>query len=200
MKTGIFGGSFNPVHNGHIHLAEAVMNDLSLERIFFVPSRISPHRSMDEYASDIDRLNMLKLATNDNERFFVSDYELQSDRISYSIYTVEHFRRLYPDDELFLLVGSDMLMSFDKWYRFADILSNVSLAVASREDGDIDRLLKKADELSEFGRIYISRTTPLPVSSTEIRKNIVKNCNWSCYLNENVVQYIKSRGLYFRTD
>lgn len=200
MKTGIFGGSFNPVHNGHIHLARAVMEELALDRIFFVPSRISPHRSSDEYVSGEDRLEMLRLACSGHKGLEVSDYEIRSDRVSYSIYTVEHFRRLYPEDELFLLVGSDMLLSFDKWYRFEDILSQVSLAVVSREDGDIESLRKKADELSQYGRIYVSYTAPVTASSTEIRKNIVKNDNWTCYLNENVVQYIRLRGLYCQTD
>lgn len=200
MKTGIFGGSFNPVHNGHIHLAKAVMEELSLDRIFFVPSRISPHRSSDEYVSGEDRLEMLRLACEGLKGLEVCDYELKSDRVSYSIYTVEHFRSLYPEDELFLLVGSDMLLSFDKWYRFEDILSHVSLAVVSRQDGDMDALRKKAEELSEYGRIYVSYTAPLIASSTEIRENIVKNDNWTCYLNENVVQYIRLRGLYCQTD
>lgn len=176
------------------------MEELSLDRIFFVPSRISPHRSSDEYASGDDRLEMLRLACEGHSGLMVSDYELKSDRVSYSIYTVEHFRRLYPEDELFLLVGSDMLLTFDKWYRFEDILSQVSLAVVSREDGDGEILRKKAAELSEYGRIYVSYSAPVTASSTEIRKNIVKNDNWTCYLNENVVQYIRLRGLYCQTD
>lgn len=196
MRTGIFGGSFNPVHNGHIHLAEAVKEELSLDRIFFVPSRISPHRSSDEYASGEDRLEMLRLACEGINGLEVCDYELKSERISYSIYTVEHFREIYADDELFLLVGSDMLLSFDKWFRFKDILLQASLAVVSRENGDIEKLYKKAEELSEFGRIYVSISAPIIASSTEIRKNIVKNDNWTCYLNKNVVQYIKLKGLY----
>lgn len=196
MKTGIFGGSFNPVHKGHIHLARSVMEELSLDRIFFVPSRISPHRSIDEYASGEDRAQMLRLSFGGDGRFGVSTYELDTDRVSYSIYTVEHFRSLYPDDELYLLVGSDMLLCFDKWFRFGDILNEATLTVASREDGDDWQLEKKAEELSKFGRIIVCKAPAFEVSSTEIRKKIAKNENYTCYLDKNVVQYIRYRDLY----
>lgn len=196
MKTGIYGGSFNPVHKGHIHLAESIKAEFGLDRIFFVPSRISPHRSSEEYASAQDRLEMLRLACEGREGFEVCGYELESDRVSYSVYTVEHFRSLYPDDELYLLVGSDMLLSFDKWYRFEDILKNVNLAVCSRQDGDSSELQRKAQELSQYGRIYISQAAPVSVSSTKIRKKLAKNENCYCYLDENVVQYIRLKGLY----
>lgn len=196
MRTGIFGGSFNPVHNGHIHLAETVMKELKLDRIFFVPSGISPHRSSAEYASGDDRLEMLRLACRDNENFFVCDYELKTDRVSYTFYTVEYFRNTYPDDELFLLVGSDMLLSFEKWFRFRDILENVTLAAVSRQQGDSQELLQKMSELSEYGKIIVCTAAPCEVSSTEIRKKVSKNENLTCYLGENVVQYIRLKGLY----
>lgn len=196
MRTGIFGGSFNPVHKGHIHLAESIKNDLSLDRIILVPSRISPHRSMSEYASADDRMAMLRLAAEKYDWLDVSGYELESDRVSYSIYTVEHFREEFPEDELFLLVGSDMLLCFDKWYRFEDILKNAALAVASRKDGDMCELRKKASELSAFGEIILSEAEPYEVSSTEIREKIKKNSDLSCYLDENVVQYIVLNRLY----
>lgn len=199
MKIGIFGGSFNPVHNGHIHLAKSVCEEFSLDKIYFVPSRISPHRSSFEYASGSDRLEMLRLACSDYVNLSVCDYELSCDRISYSIYTVEYFRKEFPDAELFLLIGSDMLLSFDKWYRYKDILSVVTLAVVSREKGDYDKLTEKAKSLSEYGEIFIASAQPLPVSSTEIRKKVAKSDNWTCYLNKNVVQYIRLKGLYCRS-
>lgn len=196
MRIGIYGGSFNPVHNGHIHLAKAAADEFELDRIYLVPSKISPHRSSAEYVPEEDRLEMLRLACEGDGRLCVCDYELKSDRVSYSIYTVEHFRSEYPGSELFLLVGSDMLLSFDKWFRFEDILSQVTLCVVSRQGGDMDELEQKAQELRKFGNILISRSAPLEISSTEIRKKIAKNSNFACYLDENVVQYIRSRELY----
>ena len=196
MRTGIYGGSFNPVHNGHIHLAETAVKEFGLDRLYFVPSRKSPHRSMAEYAPDEHRLEMLRLAVRNKDKLFVSDYEIKSDRVSYTIYTVEHFRREFPEDELFLLVGSDMLLSFDTWHRFDEILGNVTLCVVSRESGDVPELKKKAKELEKYGRILVSEAPPTEVSSTEVRKKIAKNEDFTCYLDENVVQYIRSVGLY----
>lgn len=139
---------------------------------------------------------MLRLACENEKMLEVCDYELKSDRISYTIYTVEHFRSLFPDDELFLLVGSDMLLMFDKWFRFEDILSEVSLCVISRTEGDLSRLIEKAESLRKFGEILIGRSEPVVISSTEIRKKIEKKLDFACYLNKNVVQYIRLKGLY----
>ncbi len=200
MRTGIFGGSFNPVHNGHINLAKSAVRELSLDRVIFVPSKIPPHRSADEYISGGDRLEMLKIACKGEEKFQVSDYELKNDRVSYTVFTVEYFRSLYPDDKFFLLTGSDMLLSFDTWFRYKEILGSVSLAVFSREEGDRRKLEEKAEKLSEYGEIYISDAVPFVISSTEIRKKIEKNQNISCYLDENVVEYIRSKRLYRRED
>jgi nicotinate (nicotinamide) nucleotide adenylyltransferase len=196
MRIGIFGGSFNPVHNGHTHLAKTAAAEFSLDRIFFVPSRISPHRSMTEYAAAEDRLEMLRLACANEPLFEVCDYELRSDRVSYTIYTIEYFRSRFPDDELFLLVGSDMLLSFDKWFCYEKILAQASLCVISRHDGDSAELKKKSQELKKLGKIYVSESLPLVISSTEIRKKIAKNKDFTCYLDKNVVQYIRLKGLY----
>lgn len=196
MRIGIYGGSFNPVHNGHIHLALSAAEELQLDRIFLVPSLISPHRSSAEYAPSGDRLEMLRVACAVSDKLDVCDYEIKSERKSYTIYTVEEFRRRFPDDELFLLVGSDMLMIFETWNRFEEILQETTLAVVSRKDGDRESLVKKAHELRKYGKIIICSAQPLEISSTEIRKKIAKNENFSCYLDKNVVQYITSNKLY----
>lgn len=196
MRIGIYGGSFNPVHNGHIHLAVSAVNELKLDKLYLVPSGISPHRSSAEYVSGEDRLRMLELACMVSEKLDVCDYEIRNDRKSYTIYTVEEFRRRFPNDELFLLVGSDMLMIFETWNQFEDILKETVLAVVSRKSGDIAELEKKAESLRKYGSIIVCSAEPLEISSTEIRKKIEKNENLSCYLDKNVVQYITSNKLY----
>ena len=196
MTTVIYGGSFNPVHNGHIHLALTAVSELELDRLYLVPSKISPHRSSAEYVPEEDRLEMLRRACSVSDRLEVCDYELRSDRVSYTIFTVEEFRRRFPDDELFLLVGSDMLMIFETWNRFADILRECTLAVVSRCEGDIPELERKAEELRRYGNIVICRAEAVEVSSTDIRKKIAKNQKYSCYLDKNVVQYIRLKKLY----
>lgn len=196
MKIGLFGGSFNPIHDGHIHLAKSINDEVGLDEIIFIPSKISPHKSNKEYVSNEHRFNMCKLAIQDIPNFEVSDFELSREGISYSIYTVRYFKEKYPTDELYLLIGSDMLLTFNEWKEYQEIMSKVTLAVISRENGDYDTLLKKSKELSKYGKIIIPKVSPIEVSSTEIRKNIRFNKDYSCNLNEKVVQYIKSNNLY----
>ena len=135
-RIGLFGGSFNPIHSGHINLAVSVMEKLMLDKVIFIPSGLAPHKSSSEYADSADRLEMCRLATEEYESFEVSDYEINKSGKSYSVYTVEHFRKIFPDDELFLMVGSDMLLTFDTWFRYEDILKNAVLAAVSRNGND----------------------------------------------------------------
>lgn len=195
-RTGFFGGTFNPVHNGHIHLADEAYRALGLDRLIFVPANVPPHKETHDLCSGADRLEMCRLACGGHSGFEVSDYELRQGGKSYTVYTAEHFKEEYPDDELFMMVGSDMFMCFDKWYRFEDILSMVTLAVVSREYDDTEALRSKAAELSAYGKTVIVNAEPYPVSSTEIRGRISSGQNYSCYLPEKVVQYIRLNKLY----
>lgn len=195
-RIGIFGGTFNPVHNGHIHLAQAAYDHLKLDKLIIVPSNIPPHKSAEGICPNDIRLEMCRLAFSEHINFEVSEYEIQRKGKSYSIYTVEHFRMLYPQSKLFLIVGSDMFMSFDKWYRFEEILKSVSLAVVSRNNDDMEQLEKKSMELSRYGKTDIIRVPSYPVSSTEIRSKIKNGEKYSCYLPEKVVQYISLNNLY----
>ncbi|MGN0612381.1 MAG: nicotinate (nicotinamide) nucleotide adenylyltransferase [Porcipelethomonas sp.] len=195
-RIGLFGGSFNPIHNGHINLAVSVKDELLLDRVIFIPSGTAPHKSSEEYADAADRLEMCRLAVEDHPGFEVSDFEVSRTGKSYSIYTVRHFRELYPDDELFLMVGSDMLLSFESWYKYEEILRNVTLAAVSRSGTDFDELYNIAKRLGGCGKVIVVNNSVVPVSSTKLRKMIKNNENLSCYLNEKVVEYIMLRYLY----
>ncbi|MBE6845097.1 MAG: nicotinate (nicotinamide) nucleotide adenylyltransferase [Ruminococcus sp.] len=195
-KTGLFGGSFNPVHKGHINLALSVKNSLGLDRVIFIPSGEAPHKSSDEYAEASDRYEMCCMAVSQYPYFEVSDFEINKEGKSYSIYTVMHFRQLYPDDELYLMVGSDMLLYFDKWFEYKEILKNVTLAAVSRNGTDFDELGKCAEKLREYGEIVVVNNDAFPVSSTQLRKMIKNNEDTSCYLDEKVVKYIILKKMY----
>lgn len=195
-RTGFFGGTFNPIHNGHIHLADEAYTKLGLDRMILVPANIPPHKEAVDLCSSSDRFEMCRLAAEGKPGFEVSSFELKQGGKSYSYYTVLHFREQYPDDELYMMVGSDMLLIFDKWFRFEDILKEVTLAVVSRQYDDMDILKKKAAELSVYGRVEIINSDPYPVSSTEIRESIRNGQKYSCYLPEKVVQYIRLNNLY----
>lgn len=196
MKIGIFGGSFNPIHNGHMNLALSVKDQLGLDRVIIMPSGEAPHKSSSEYAPAEDRLSMCRLAAEEYDGFEVSDYEIRRKGKSYTVYTAEHFKKIFPQDELFLLVGSDMLLSFESWFRYRDILSLVSLAAVSREGNDAQELYEAAENLSEFGRAFVVKTGAVVISSSEIRNMIKNNGDFTCYLHEKVVKYIMLKKLY----
>lgn len=195
-RIGIFGGSFNPVHNGHVHLAVSAVRELGLSKLILVPSNIPPHKSASELCSNEIRYQMCCLAAEEICGSEVSRFEIDREGKSYSVYTAEYFRKMYPDDELFMLVGSDMFLSFDTWFRFEDILKNVSLAVVSREKDDMQMLEEKERTLSQYGNISVVRVPSYPVSSTQIRAMIRTDEKYSCYLPEKVVQYIRINNLY----
>lgn len=199
-RIGLFGGSFNPIHSGHINLAVSVMEKLMLDKVIFIPSGLAPHKSSSEYADSADRLEMCRLATEEYESFEVSDYEINKSGKSYSVYTVEHFRKIFPDDELFLMVGSDMLLTFDTWFRYEDILKNAVLAAVSRNGNDFDELYKMTEKLSDLGRIVVVNNDAITISSSKIRKMIKNNEDISCYLNGKVVKYIILKNLYSKQD
>lgn len=195
-KTGIFGGTFNPIHKGHMHLADTVSDKLSLDRLIFMPSNIPPHKSSENLCDNRSRFEMCKLAAESDRRYEVSDFEITREGKSYSVYTVEYMKKVYPDDELYMLLGSDMLLTFDKWFKFEEILKNVTLAVVSRENDDMSLLEEKARILRKYGGIELLTASPFPLSSTDIRTKIKNSEKYSCLLPEKVVQYIRLNNLY----
>lgn len=195
-KIGLFGGSFNPIHNGHINLAFSVKKKLSLDRTIFIPSGIAPHKSSAEYADPEDRLAMCNLAIEGYSDFEVDDYEIKRSGKSYSVYTVRHFRELYPNDEIYLLVGSDMFLTFDHWFEYKEILKNVTLVGLSRFGNDFEQLYKTAEKMSESGKAIVVNANAFEISSSKIRKMIKNNEDTSCYLSGKVVKYIILKKLY----
>lgn len=198
MRTGIFGGSFNPVHDGHIYLAGRMTEIMNLDRLFIIPARVSPFKEDNGGISDSDRLNMCRIAFGNNSKYTVSDIELKRAGKSYTVDTVSELKKIYPSDELFLFIGSDMLLSFDKWKDYNIILDNVTLCAMSREN-DIGY-----DELEDYARSVIKRpekikicsVSPLEVSSTEVREYVKRGLDISSLVPEGVKEYIERRGLY----
>ena len=200
MKRAVFGGSFDPVHGGHINLVKQIYEAVHLDEIIIMPAYISPFKQDKENApaSGEDRLKMCRLAFGEFSYVTVSDYELTRSEVSYTVNTLRHLREIYPDDELFFIMGSDMLLSFEKWYRYEEILSMCTIIAASRENGqkDMELLEKQAEKLGKYGRVMVVPTGVYEMSSTEIREKIKKNSDISCYVPQNVVKYISEHGLY----
>lgn len=191
MKIGVFGGTFNPPHNGHVRLAKAAADELKLDKLLVIPSCIPPHKIAAKLADGQERLEMCRLAFGCDPRFEVSPMELERGSRSYTVETLRELKALYPDSELYFIVGSDMLESFDKWYLWQEILSLSVLCAASREDG-------YSPDLSRFGklaeRIKIITLDPLEVSSTQIRNSAGEVSPE--LLDPKVAAYIREHGLY----
>lgn len=197
MRTGIFGGTFNPVHKGHVNALERVLEAVSLDRAIIIPDRIPPHKSAEDLVSGEDRLNMCRLAFSSVPKAEFSDWELKNHEKNYSVITLRHFHEIYPEDRLYFIMGSDMLLSFEKWYRYGEILTLAGLICISRCNEDNEKLETAAENLRrQGGEVIIVPAEPFEISSSQIREMLKKNIDCSCYLHKNVVQYIVDKNLY----
>jgi nicotinate-nucleotide adenylyltransferase len=203
MKIGILGGTFNPPHKGHVKLGLDFANELSLDKVLVIPSKIPTHKTAPDLLSGEERLKLCSLAF-DNGIFEVSDIEIKSEKDSYTFFTLEALRKLYPDSELYLIIGSDMFLIFDKWYRYRDILGMCTVCVEARQNEDsvaeLKSYAKKHLGLKIEGRegekVIISQKKPFPVSSTEIRQRIKDGRGVKRLVPERELEYIVSRRLY----
>lgn len=192
----IFGGSFDPVHKGHVKLAQHVVKELSLKKMLIIPAALSPFKS-NSGASPEDRMTMCSLAFSDGS-FTVSDIEIKRGGKSYTVDTVNAVKELYPEEKIYLLIGSDQFLSFNKWYKFDDILKKVTLITVVR-DGSLDEnQLKDFSQrvLSPYGESIVLTFSPIEVSSTEIRNKARSGEDFSSLVGEEVFSFIKAKGLY----
>lgn len=196
MNIAIFGGTFNPIHNEHISLAKNSVKELFLDKLFVVPTLLPPHKDT-KPLSATDRLNMLRLAFLSEEKIEVSDFEINNGGKSYSYITCEHFRTLYPDANLYLIVGGDMLENFKFWKNPERILKNVKLAVFSREDFAVDFNSEHDYFKKNFNADFIElKYNGKEQSSTEIRVYNKLKLPVSGMTDDKVIEYIKTNNLY----
>ena len=191
-KTGIFGGAFDPVHNGHVRLAEEAVKQLKLRRLLIIPTYVSPHKHT-RLAPFEDRAEMCRRASGHIPGAEVSDIEVRLGGTSYTINTVRALKDLYPDEQLFLLIGGDMLFSFDKWYKFESLLKETKVCAAAREGDSLADMMEYANEM---GRIKVLPTQVIEMSSTEVRKTVAEGGDISGMVPQGAAEYIREKGLY----
>jgi len=192
FKTGIYGGTFNPVHYGHLINAEYVRESFGLDRIIFIPAKKPVHKEMTEYASPEDRIAMLSAAVKGNEYFSVSDIEVSRESDSYTIYTIEAMEKLYPGDELFLIIGSDSFNELDTWKSYRDIIDRVAIIVMLRP-GSINL---RRDILEPGQKVLLHENPLIGISSSGIRERIGAGNSVRYLTPDSVIDYIYSKGLY----
>lgn len=189
MAVGIFGGSFDPIHFGHLITAQSVLDKRKLDKIIFVPSFISPHKLDFDYSSPHHRFNMVKLAIESHPQFDISDFELKKDKVSYSYETVLEFSKTY--EEIELIIGFDNLISFNTWHKPDEILELATLVVMKRT---FDEDIKNAHKY--FGEAEYVDTPTIEISSTEIRKRISGKLPIDFFIPPKVKEYICDNDLY----
>ena len=213
MRLGLFGGTFNPVHWGHLRSAEEIREMCQLEQVIFIPTNISPHKKSGEIVSANHRLKMLNLAVERNPHFLTSDVELKRLGKSYSIETIGHFKQAFGEDTtLFFIMGMDAFLEIDSWRNYNELFSLCNFIVMTRpqyETKDLDRVIPAQrikdfvyypDEMkfvhnSQFS-IYIKEITPLDISSNAIRTFIKSGRSIQYLLPEEVEKYVKEHRLY----
>lgn len=183
MRIGLFGGAFNPVHNGHMAVAETAVKEVFLDRLIFIPTGNAPHKKETPISRE-DRYNMLLEAVSDRENMFVSDYEIKRECVNYSADTVEYFRSVYPDDELFFIIGDDSYNQLDTWHQPQRITRVSTLLVFPREGAQV---------LPPAIAIPMEK---VDLSSSFVRQQIKLGKDCTNVLPKKVFDYIIKRNLY----
>ncbi len=202
-KTAVFGGSFDPVHNGHLRLISACCEALEADRALLIPANLPPHKQGRHLTRNEDRLAMCRIAARELPFAEVSDIEINSGGKSYTVYTMERLKELYPQDTFFFVMGTDMFLCFDKWYQWKRILSLCSLAVSGRKEADFALIQQKAEQMRKdypFLKrdfVHLVPSACIDISSTQLRRML--SCGEESaerYLPAGVYAYIVKRGLY----
>jgi nicotinate-nucleotide adenylyltransferase len=215
MRTGILGGTFNPIHYAHLRVAEEVREACALDRVLFIPAAAPPHKPIAEDVPFIDRMAMVQEAIADNPFFFASDLEARREGKSYSVHTLEILRREYPEDDFFFIIGMDSFRDLSTWREYRKLFELTHLAVAARPGVKLenpleslpialqkefcyDKSLKKMHHCSGNEVIFLEETL-LDISSTRIRRLVSDNHSVRYLVPSAVETYIREHGLYRRS-
>ncbi len=218
VRVGLFGGTFNPVHWGHLRAAEEIREQFSLDQVIFIPTNISPHKKSRELVSAVHRMHMIEVAVSKNPYFTVSDIELRRSGKSYSIETLNYFKEVYKDRFTpFFIIGVDAFLEIDTWKDFRNLFSLCNFVVMTRPGYEIqsagsliphqvsDEFTYNADEhrfihcCSPFS-IYLAEITAIAISSHAIRNFIKKGRSVKYLLPEDIENYILEHRFYFPED
>lgn len=205
---GIFGGTFDPIHNGHLKIAEEVLRACKLKEIRFIPSYIPVHRT-NPNASSEDRYEMLKLALENRPRFTIDDCEYARKKPSYMIDTLYHLQKNFPQTPLCLILGQDAFLYLHQWHKWRHIIENANLIIVNRHTyteilpDELAALLKESETKKVVdlhthlsGKIYQLQIEPIPISASHIRYELQHGKKLNDQLPENVYQYILEKKLY----
>jgi nicotinate-nucleotide adenylyltransferase len=189
MKIGLFFGSFNPIHIGHLIIANYMAYNTDIDEVWLVVSPHNPFKLQSDLVHTYDRLEMARLATDEAERVCVCDIEMSLPRPSYTIDTLSALKEKYPKDEFALIMGGDNLKTFNKWKNYEAILKDYSIYVYPRDGQDLS-------EWSEYSNIHITDAPQMDLSATFIRKSIADHKSVRYFVHDKVLEFIERKSLY----
>ncbi len=197
-KIGLLGGTFDPIHLGHIGLAETAICELGLDMLYLMPARVQPFKLNKKTADAKDRVNMAELAVRNHPELAVTTYEVFDTRVSYTYDTISRMKQETSDCQIYFIMGTDSLMSIENWYRGQELLGMCSFAVGLRSENDRKKAEEKAEYLrDEYGAdVSVLQGKMLPISSTEIKKNFLEGTRINSFVGDDVERYINEHGLY----
>ena len=200
MKIGIMGGTFDPIHNGHLMLGHAAYESFSLDQIWFMPNGNPPHKKSETIKSTAeDRMKMTSLAIAPFPEFVLQPYEALRAEVSCSYQTMEHFSKIYPDDEFYFIIGADSLMAIETWIHPERIFPTCTILATYRNEVKTkEEMNRQIQYLSEkyHAKIRLLETPLMPVSSHELRASLQSGDSVSEYMPAAVCSYIKQHHLY----
>ena len=199
MKIGIMGGTFDPIHIGHLLLGEFAYENFHLDEIWFLPNGNPPHKTTDESGVSLDdRIEMVKLATDDVPYFRMNLYEASSKKHSYTYSTMRALREMYPEHEFFFILGADSLFSIEQWKNFREIFPSCTILAAMRDDKDTESMQAQIRYLNEkYGAdIRLLQAPLVEISSTTIRRRAENGLSIRYMVPDVVSEYIQSNALY----
>lgn len=198
-KTGILGGSFDPVHLGHIGLAEDALNQAGLDNVVFIPAARQPFKLDKKVTSGEDRLAMLRLAVEGRKGFDISEYELQNNGISYTYLTMRAMKEIMGDNtRLYFITGTDSFLKIEQWKNSMELLQNYSYIIGTRpgyKDEELKHCIQRVQDLYGTEVLHIDNTQ-LDISSTEIRARLENGVSALDLIPPQVERYIIEHGLY----
>jgi nicotinate-nucleotide adenylyltransferase len=174
-KIGIFGGTFNPIHLGHIRLGQLVLDEIKLDKILYIPDNTPPHKSDRNLACGEDRLNMIDIFIKDYDNMESADIELNREGKSYTFETLLELKNVYPNDELYLITGADMFLTLDKWKEPETIFKTANIIGVPRVNSDFEKMEEYAENVIKpmGAKVFmLSQTVFDTASSTYVRENI----------------------------
>ena len=190
MNIGLFGGSFNPIHNGHVRLAKSLLQEAALDEVWFLVSPQNPFKQDQQLLDDDKRLQLVRLALKDEPQLMASDFEFHLPKPSYTWNTLQALEQEYPERKFTLLIGGDNWEAFDKWYRYEDILKRYPIIVYPREGS------KVPDVKFQVSDIQIVKTPLINISSTQIRQRLQEGKSVRGLVNTEVAMVIEQEHLY----